>query len=463
MLKDSAKFSFSTATLLAGAVGLIAAQSASAAGVFNTTLFTSDADSGIAASNAYALAIDVNDDGNLTINDAVFTGAGQGNDNPSTNNYALAGNGARVNNNNPSSATGSVRELFNGFSYNADPGTLTLNNLRVGERYRTTFYNSDWGGPRNQAITVSDGGAFIIYDQDGYGPVGTPHTLNYTFTAQSNSVTFTIDPTASGRTFHHYAFSNELVDYTALLTDNFYAPGNPNSTNINTNIEARQGGLLAVGASNVTYTESGDHRIGSPAGGIDNGNYLYVRSDGVSAVSPDQNFNGSLAEGGLLIAFDMVPQVDDVGSSDWTALNIGMSNADRGLFINQNLEHFGILFRDNGGIQAFDANAVVSSGELWTTDSYGDNELHRVEMLLTDTTDGNPFNGSGQTEIEVFVNGLSVFNYVKGGGGYSENFINFDSNAPGGAIDNLLIAQLPEPSSLSLLAIAGLATLRRRR
>jgi hypothetical protein len=51
---------------------------------------------------------------------------------------------------------------------------------------------------------------------------------------------------------------------------------------------------------------------------------------------------------------------------------------------------------------------------------------------------------------------------VKGGGGYADNFINFGNIQIGGA-DNVMIAQIPEPSSFALLALGGLALLRRRR
>jgi hypothetical protein len=157
----------------------------------------------------------------------------------------------------------------------------------------------------------------------------------------------------------------------------------------------------------------------------------------------------------MLIGFDMVPNINSVDTSVWTAINIGMSDADKNLFINQSPEHFGILFRDNGGIQAFDANTVVSGSETWTTTPYGDNDLHRIELLLTDSTDGNPFDGVGQTEIEVFANGVFIYSYTKTGGGYSNNYINFDGNGIGG-IDNLLIARVvPEPST-SILAALGL-------
>jgi hypothetical protein len=267
---------FTIVVLLSAAMAVAAPMDASAAGIFSTELFTSDADSGIAGANAYTLAINNSDTGNLTINDAVFTGPGSS-PNPSTNNYAVAGNTKIIPNFNPAGVTGAVNGLFTGFGYK-DGGdgisSLTLNNLRIGQAYRTTFYNADWGGPRVQNITVSDGGSFSGYDQDGFGDVGDGHLLHYDFTAAANTLSFEFSKQGTG-SFHHYAFSNQAVGYQTLLTDNFYAPSNPSTSNVNFNLEARQGGTLAAGTNTVSYTSAGNNRVGDTTGGIDGGNYLY--------------------------------------------------------------------------------------------------------------------------------------------------------------------------------------------
>ena len=373
-----------------------------------------------------------------------------------TNNFSTTGITNTFNNWTNPPVTGATGGLFTNFNYQGAGGTetVTLNNLRVGQEYTTTFYNALWGGPRSQNITTSDGGA-IVFDPDATSG----SLLKYNFVATSNSLTYTIAPNQLA-SFHQYAFTNEMVGYKALLTDNFYAPSNPDTLDVNFNLAARQGGSLVAGGGPISYTPLGNQQVGNPTGGIDNGNYLLSASSGRTALN--HNFNGADSAGGLSISFDFAPDSVNGGDSTvWECINLGMSNADKNLFINDNLPHFGILFRGNGGIQAFDANSVVSGAETWGAGAT--NALNHIELLLTDPTDLNPFDGVGQTDIAVYSNGSLIYSYSKGGGGYAENNINFGSTNNVGGADNLMIAQAPEPSSVALLALGGLALLRRRR
>src|SRR5436190_16685538 len=155
-----------------------------AAGTFSTATLTGDADSGISSNNAYTHAFDIGDGANRTINGTVFTGGGPG----GTNNFATTGLTGGVANwpaSNPPGpvVTGATAGLFTAFNYNAAASTetVTLNNLRPGQQYQTTFYNASWGGPRSQNITTSDGGA-VTFDQDALPG----SLLKYTFTATGN-------------------------------------------------------------------------------------------------------------------------------------------------------------------------------------------------------------------------------------------------------------------------------------
>ncbi len=435
------------------------------AGTFTPDPLTGDVDSGIAAGKAYTHAINLNHTGNTTVSGAVFTGSGANVDNPGTNNYRTANMANNfVNNGNP--VTGDVNGLLTEFLYDGDnPETLTLRNLRPGQKYVATFYNTAFGGVGGRLIDITTSqGDQIAFDQN-FTNDRNGNLLRYEYVAQGTSMTFAFSPLLTNASMHQYAFSNEMSGYKALLTDNFYAPGNPDTYDVNFNLEARQGGRLAVGGATVTYTPAGNQQVGNATGSVDGGNYLLSAFNGTTAL--DHNFNDADSAGGLLIAFDMAPNlVANADTSVWGAISLGLSQADRNAFINTGAEHFGILFRGNGGIQAFDGSTDVTGGAgSWTSSTPVTNQLHHFELLLTDPTDSNPFDGVGQTNIDIFADGLSVYSFVKTGGGYANNYINFSSTHIGG-FDNLMIAQaVPEPSTfvLAALGLLGLGLLGRRR
>jgi hypothetical protein len=422
---------------------------AAAAGTFNVQPLTGDADSGISGNNAYTHAIDMGDSANRTINGAVFTGGGLA----GTNNYSTTGLNATLNNwpavNPPGPlVTGATGGLFTNFNYQSAGGaeTLTLNNLRVGQSYVTTFYNASWSGPapRSQNITTSDGGA-ITFDQDA----ASGSLLRYSFTATSNSLTYTFAPNQVA-SFHQYAFTNQALGQTALLTDNFFAPSNPDTFDVNFNLAARQGGSLGP----IPYLPTGNTQVGNPTGAVDGGNYLLTAFGARSALN--YNFNGANSAGGMSISFDLAPNINGANPQDWGSINIGGSAANPTAFVNDPSPHLGMLFRGNGLIEVWDGSTNVTSAPAWGPGGIT-NALNHFELIITDPTDQNPFDGVGQTDVAVYANGLPVYNFSKGGGGYGDNFINFGASAIAGH-DNLVIAQLvPEPGSAALAALAGLA------
>lgn len=226
-----------------------------------------------------------------------------------------------------------------------------------------------------------------------------------------------------------------------LLLDNYTGTGTPDTMNLNFNLAGRQTGTLAP----VTYTPSGNVQVGNSGEPHDGGNVLLCAFGGNGAL--DQNFNGAQSAGGLRISFDLDPNshVDHADTTDWGAVNLGSSVANRNTTVNGGTPHFGILFRANGRLQAFDAGAVVSPAPEpnWLPDGNYSGQLHHFDIVCTDT-DGNPFDGVGSTIIEVFVDGgkLPVYTFTKAGGGYADNYINFQ-----GAFivdfENVEIARLP--------------------
>ena len=429
------------------------------AGVFTSNPITGDADSGITAGTAYTLAVDIFDGPNRRINDAVFTGSGGGG-NPATNNYTTGGLNNGFTGNVPP-ISGNVGGLTQNFLYNGNPATYTLNNLRVGETYTTTFFNGAFGGAggRVHNITASDGGVLNGFDQNA----SPGSVLKYTFTAAANSLTFAMTPLVPADTWHHYAFSNQIVNQRALLTDNFYAPLNPNTNDLNFNLAARQGGLLTTGGATIPWVAVGNTQVGNATGSIDGGNYL-LNAFGTGRAALDSNFNGSSSAGGLAVSFDLAP--NSVANGDatlWEGINIGQSSANKSDAINGAHSHFGVLFRGNGLLQAFDGSTTLTPVEPIWSDTAQTNGLTRIELIAKDPTDGNPFDGVGQTDISIYAGGILRYSFSKTGGGYADNYLNFSAANIGG-VDNLMIAQLvPEPTSLGLLALTGGLLARRRR
>ncbi|CAN5175622.1 hypothetical protein BH23VER1_BH23VER1_09770 [soil metagenome] len=234
-----------------------------------------------------------------------------------------------------------------------------------------------------------------------------------------------------------------------LLSDDFTVEMNSQAGALDDNIFIRQSGSLAVidyltgpgDNPNIQLGNTGTLRTGS------DGNYLLMA--GGARGSLNRNFNGQLSQGGLEITFDVAADLA-AGTIDWTALNIGMADADRLTFVNGAETHFGFLFRANGMTQAFDGAQLLPGSEVaWSPMIEGGvDNFDPVRFVFTDPADGNPFDGTGSTKIEVFSslveNGETpIFTFTKPGGGYAENFINVHSIAIGG-IDNLVISSLGE-------------------
>jgi len=257
-----------------------------------------------------------------------------------------------------------------------------------------------------------------------------------------------------------------------LFADNFTGtdPTNNAAHDPNFNLAGRQSGSLAT----LPYTtNAGNVQVGNdvtlrtPPGPVD-GDYLLTAFNG--KISPNQNFNGALSQGGLQVTFKVSPEVT-VNSTNWSEINLGAAAADRLAGVNQGVNHLGILFRANGGLQAFDGGTNVAPGG---EGSYGptnlggnQNAFYAIRITMTDPTDGNPFNGVGQTDVNVysqFVNSgtTPVFTFSKGGGGYTDNYLTFSSINIGG-FDDLAVTQgVPEPTSLGVCLMGGLAILSRR-
>lgn len=238
-----------------------------------------------------------------------------------------------------------------------------------------------------------------------------------------------------------------LLSQTILVEDSFNA-ATGNTTDLNVDI-GRQTGTLAP----VTYTMAvGPGHYGHQLQNVNAIDQLLVADFPNSTSSLNYNFNGDRSDGGLRISFDVdsIPTVYGGGADNWGCVNLGMSQANQLVNVNGGETHFGILFRGQGTIQAFDGSAVVSGAVEPVYSTRPPGSYNHIDLVITGA-DGNPFDGSGDTKIEVFANGgaTPVYTYTKVGG-FANNYINIQGSFRA-HFDNFRVTQLPPPPLPSIV------------
>ncbi len=296
----------------------------------------------------------------------------------------------------------------------------------IGHSIDAKINNSDSKGDEGKLFSALVRGILLTDQQMG------------SIQSENDSATIVVDgqPLSVETYSINYILSNPS---TLLFSDNFTATGNPITTNLDHNQANRQvGSSLGL----INWVGSGNAQVGNNTGGIDSGNYLLLADSGSAALN--FNFNGVNSRGGLKYSFFLAPNV--TASTDravWGSFNIGLSALNKNAFVNLNVPHFGILFRSNGGIQAFDGSVDVTRAyNSWGGTSSGAT-LQPFSVLVTDPTDNNPFDGIGQTNIDVYAGARLIYSYVKNNGGYRDNYINFGGLSRAG-VDNLRIERLAQ-------------------
>ncbi|MBN2578718.1 MAG: autotransporter-associated beta strand repeat-containing protein [Pirellulales bacterium] len=210
------------------------------------------------------------------------------------------------------------------------------------------------------------------------------------------------------------------------------------SPDINTGLSftGRQSGSLVDAGGPISYTQlnfTEDSVLWNGYLGAQNGYYEVIQSGAGTSFTPNVNFNGSLSAGGLIISYDAA------NWSPWTGdyLNIAISsigcpnpatNPNPSNICEWTTPHFsfewgyGSNFANSVYGMWNSGSAIVGGGlpvSVW------DSALHHVDMVCTDTSghDNNPFDGVGNTHIELYVDSVLVDSYTKGGGGYADNYI----------------------------------------
>ncbi|MCH2592529.1 MAG: DUF642 domain-containing protein [Pedosphaera sp.] len=177
------------------------------------------------------------------------------------------------------------------------------------------------------------------------------------------------------------------------------------------------------------------------------------------AVSPDHNFAFGSP---FTIEFEVDAGVDDEdnASGDWAAVVFGATSKNSWVI---SADGFGILFRNNGDIQVFDAGASIYGGNGGFADGIPKDDLEvRIEVEV------DSFDGTSPATIRMFINEEATVitadgatEYVKATG-FRANLITMLGGAFGGnawqhTFDNLKVSAAPAigVSPTQINAIAG--------
>lgn len=247
---------------------------------------------------------------------------------------------------------------------------------------------------------------------------------------------------------------------TIVLNDSF---DSASQIGLNDSLNTRQTGTAAP----MGYGSAGDGIYVSPNG--NNTLWLVGQSDGSGVptavngvVWGGANFNQNPGSGGYVsLSADIFPSVNAPGNGSWLGFTIASGNMNSGP--TNGVPQIGAVFAGSGYFFAFDSGTFLNaSQQLYNSNSA---VAHHVEFRFSDPTDGNPWNGSGQTDVALFVDSAAspLWSYSKTGGGYTNNYLTLWANANPDQtlihqVDNLNVtvvaAPVPEPAAATLMATA---------
>lgn len=145
-------------------------------------------------------------------------------------------------------------------------------------------------------------------------------------------------------------------------------------------------------------------------------------NSGWSVFSPNQDFGGANSAGGQVIEFDVAPWY-----GNWAFTHLGY---DHTITDSDPMElHFDTdthlsFFVLNDMYQIWDSGTeIVGFGAGVLPTNVGGTAMHHFELVCTDPTDYNPFDGAGQTTIDFYVDDYYITSYTRYDGGYTNNYL----------------------------------------
>jgi hypothetical protein len=258
----------------------------------------------------------------------------------------------------------------------------------------------------------------------------------------------------------------EFTPVGSLLFEDTYNYGEQWSYDINYGIDSpsRVAGPLA---GQVSYDQANSAGVMD----IDGPNLKSDLSDGgygatTARVVLNKDFNNGLALGGLTVCAKVLARLG-AGKTDYAGIGVGHSGS--------SAANVGDLFGDwavvpgfyfntfaYGNIYGLSTSAFASNGTAQWFSNFGlgagNADFVELQMVFTDATDSNPFNGSGIIDATLYVNGALLA--TGSGPDFAHNYISFQTNTGAySSFQDLRIygnaAAAPEPGTLALLAAAA--------